>query len=69
MRTAPTSQNDFWDLFACNVYGRKRFDDHNMDLLLEANPELIWFKQLSANIALNVPDPRPRARAPILPWT
>jgi hypothetical protein len=68
MRTTQTNQGDWWDLVACVTYGGKRFDDHNMDLLLEANPDLIWFKDLSDNITLNVPPPHERLRAPIVPW-
>jgi phage tail protein X len=69
MKTVRTNQGDWWDLVAFQAYGRRRGDEHQMAYLIEANLTLSGFKELSANLTLNVPDPGPVAREPLVPWT
>ena len=69
MRTKQTNAGTWWDLEACIAYGEHPGDDHLMDKVLEANPDLIEFKQLSKNITLNIPEVPVKRSIPLVPWT
>jgi phage tail protein X len=63
-----STQGDWWDLIAINVYGRRRGNEHLMFRLLEANYHLRNVSQFPAGVAVIVPEVDVVTTIPLVPW-
>lgn len=52
MRTYKTISGDTWDMIAYKVYGDCKY----INILMEANPELMETFYFSANVTINCPE-------------
>ena len=63
-----STQGDWWDLIAINVYGKKRGNEHLMFRLIEANYHLRDISHFPAGIAVVVPTVDVVTTIPLVPW-
>lgn len=63
-----STQGDWWDLIALKVYGMRRFDDHLMHRLIEANYYLRQISNFPAGVVVIVPTVAVRTEIPLVPW-
>jgi len=61
-------QGDWWDMIALRVYGGRRFDDHLMHKLIEANYPLRNVSLFPAGLTVVVPEVAKRTEVPLVPW-
>jgi phage tail protein X len=63
-----STQGDWWDMIAMNVYGKKRGNEHLMFRLIEANYHLRDISHFPAGIAVVVPQVDVVTTIPLVPW-
>lgn len=63
-----STQGDWWDMIAMNVYGRRRGNEHLMFRLIEANYHLREVSHFPAGIAVVVPEVDVVTTIPLVPW-
>jgi phage tail protein X len=63
-----STQGDWWDMISLRVYGMRRFDDHLMHKLIEANYALREVSNFPAGVAVIVPEIAVKTEIPLVPW-
>lgn len=63
-----STQGDYFDMISLRCYGMRRYDDHLMHKLIEANYPLRHVSRFPGGIAVVVPDMPIKTVIPLVPW-